>query len=122
MLHRTIILVTHHVDLVLPVTHYLVRMAEGQVEYQGTVDSLYEERLLSRSVGEENQETGKIALNMKPNDDGLLPSVYDEAPPVADPAPGTNVKCNQPRKLVLDEKREVGNVKWPIYRTYLNAS
>ncbi|KAJ7917702.1 hypothetical protein B0H13DRAFT_1994625 [Mycena leptocephala] len=38
--NRTVILVTHHVDLVLSGTHYLVRMLEGRIDMQGTVEDL----------------------------------------------------------------------------------
>lgn len=39
---RTVVLVTHHVELVLPGAGYLVRMLDGRVDVQGTVKALRE--------------------------------------------------------------------------------
>lgn len=47
MMERTLVLVTHHVDLVLPACSYVVRMNHGQVDFQGTVDELRERGSLS---------------------------------------------------------------------------
>ncbi|KAG9076565.1 hypothetical protein FRC06_009443, partial [Ceratobasidium sp. 370] len=40
MAHRTVVLVTHHTDLVLPIAGWVVKLHEGRVEAQGTVAQL----------------------------------------------------------------------------------
>ncbi|KAG9079916.1 hypothetical protein FRC06_007321, partial [Ceratobasidium sp. 370] len=47
MAHRTIVLVTHHTDLVLPIVGWVVKLHEGRVEVQGTVAQLRDSGALS---------------------------------------------------------------------------
>lgn len=47
MKNRTVVLVTHHVDLVLPAVAWVVKLFEGQIESQGTVAQLRESGALS---------------------------------------------------------------------------
>lgn len=117
MKHRTIILVTHHVDLVLPAASYLVRMSDGRIEYQGTIDNLREGKLLGSSTssidaqGESTQEAFERERRMTINtlgEDGIVTEL--------------DRMDKKPKKLILDEHREVGDVKWVIYKTYLKAT
>lgn len=57
MKHRTVVLVTHHVDLVLPAVSWVVKLNEGQIESQGTVAQLRESgSLASARVGQKDIE------------------------------------------------------------------
>ncbi|KAF8989421.1 multidrug resistance-associated ABC transporter [Cyathus striatus] len=106
---RTVILVTHHVELVLPGAHYLVRMLDGRIDTQGFVEELRVQGLLEEITHDaevEVQKEEKIEEELK---------AVEEA---GDPAGETK----KPRKLVEDEHRETGGVKWPIYKSYLKAS
>ncbi|KAJ6610650.1 hypothetical protein B0H10DRAFT_2224811 [Mycena sp. CBHHK59/15] len=97
MAHRTVILVTHHVDLVLSGAHYLVRMLDGRVLDHITHDA---------AADADAEEP--------------VAAIADEAADLDDPeAAKTPAK---PRKLVKDEHRAVGGVKWAIYKSYLRAS
>ena len=42
------ILVTHHVELVLPGAYYLVRMLDGRIDTQGTIKELQAQGVLER--------------------------------------------------------------------------
>lgn len=54
MKHRTIVLVTHHVDLVLPIITWVVKLHDGRIQTQGTVAQLRESGVLSMArAGEE---------------------------------------------------------------------
>ncbi|KAJ6562715.1 multidrug resistance-associated ABC transporter [Mycena vulgaris] len=111
MAHRTVILVTHHVDLVLPGAHYLVRMLDGRIDTQGTVEDL-------RAQGVLENITHDAAADAKTEEP--IAAVEDDSADLDDPeAPKTPAK---PRKLVKDEHRAVGGVKWAIYNSYLEAS
>ncbi|EMD39008.1 hypothetical protein CERSUDRAFT_104287 [Gelatoporia subvermispora B] len=123
---RTVILVTHHVELVLPGAFYLVRMLDGRIDTQGTVKELRSHGVLddithdeSVEAHKEEQKAAEEAETVKTKD------VEDEVEAEAEaiegngkPAPPTK----KPRKLVEEEKRETGSVKWHIYNTYLKAS
>ncbi|KAJ7892528.1 multidrug resistance-associated ABC transporter [Mycena olivaceomarginata] len=107
--HRTVILVTHHVDLVLSGAHYLVRMLDGRIDTQGTVEDLRAQGLL-------DDITHDAATDAKAEEPvaaiGGSSADLDDA----------EAKPKKPRKLVKDEHRAIGGVKWAIYRSYLQAS
>ncbi|KAJ7693236.1 P-loop containing nucleoside triphosphate hydrolase protein [Mycena rosella] len=94
--NRTVVLVTHHVELVLPGAHYLVRMLDGRIDTQGTVKELRAQGVLDDIAHDAAVEVKKEEL-----------AVASETP--AD-------------ELVEDEHREEGGVKWKIYKSYLKAS
>ncbi|KAF8273971.1 multidrug resistance-associated ABC transporter [Lactarius quietus] len=107
--NRTVILVTHHVELVLPSAHYLVRMLDGRIDTQGTLADLR-----AQGVLDEIAHSEEIAAVASPTSDQV---VVDE---VGDSGATTGTK--KPRKLIKDEERQKGGVKWNIYNTYLKAS
>ncbi|KZP25984.1 hypothetical protein FIBSPDRAFT_918282 [Athelia psychrophila] len=119
--HRTVILVTHHVELVLPGTHYLVRMLDGRIDTQGTVEELRSQGVLDDIAHDEAVEVLKeeeaVAV------DAAVDAAADldgEAEAEAEAKPAGAAK--KPRKMIKDEAREYGAVKWSIYNTYLRAS
>ncbi|KAH0826125.1 hypothetical protein J3R83DRAFT_5915 [Lanmaoa asiatica] len=111
LVNRTVILVTHHVELVLPGAYYLVRMLDGRIDTQGTVKNLRAQGVLEY-----------IAQDSEADVKREEPVAVGEAPVesiVAEPAKDGSKK---PRKLVKDEHRESGGVKWSVYNAYLKAS
>lgn len=121
MRHRTVVLVTHHVELVLPGTYYLVRMLDGRVDIQGTVKEL-------RASGQLDHITLEAAVEVQ--EEKEAEAVEEARKEVAEAAAGngsqeageTKKDKKKPRKLIKDEERETGGVKWIIYKTYLKAS
>ncbi|KAF7291658.1 ABC bile acid [Mycena chlorophos] len=109
--NRTVILVTHHVDLVLPTAHYLVRMLDGRIDLQGTVAELRTMGVLADITHDAQADAEReevVAANEEPS------ATVD-----SQEAPKPHGK---PRKLVKDEHRAIGGVKWNIYNSYLKAS
>ncbi|KAJ7715183.1 hypothetical protein B0H16DRAFT_1678542 [Mycena metata] len=108
--NRTVILVTHHVELVLPGAHYVVRVLDGRIDAQGTVEELHARGLLDVITHEaaENKEIPTVDAA------GDIPTV--DIPLTA------QASARKPRKLVENERREIGNVKLSVYQTYLAAS
>ncbi|KAF8996876.1 hypothetical protein BDQ17DRAFT_1391964 [Cyathus striatus] len=107
---RTVILVTHHVELVLPGAYYLVRMLDGRIDTQGTTAELRLRGVLddiSHDVDADTAEKGKEV-------EREVAAVEETGNPL--------VRSKNPRKLVRDEHREEGRVKWIIYKSYLKAS
>jgi len=103
------------VELVLPGTYYLVRMLDGRIDTQGTVEYLRAQGVLDDITQDESiqvQKEDQVAVS----DAHLGP----EAEVDADDKPTEDIK--KPRQLVKDEAREHGAVKWSIYNTYLEAS
>ncbi|KAF8439690.1 multidrug resistance-associated ABC transporter [Boletus edulis BED1] len=109
--NRTVILVTHHVELVLPGAYYLVRMLDGRIDTQGTVKDLRAQGILdyiTQDAGADVKQEEPVAASE---------ASVDNAP--AEPAKDGSKK---PRKLIKDEHRETGGVKWSVYNAYLKAS
>ncbi|KAG5653253.1 hypothetical protein H0H81_001510 [Sphagnurus paluster] len=107
--NRTVILVTHHVELVLPGAYYLVRMLDGRIDTQGTIKDLQAQGVLEYIKQDAAVEVHKeevIAADTSPED--------ADADKLKD--------AKKPRKLIKDEHRETGGVKWSIYKSYLKAS
>ncbi|KAF4588529.1 hypothetical protein EYR40_010081 [Pleurotus pulmonarius] len=110
--NRTVVLVTHHVELVLPGADYLVRMLDGRIDTQGTVKELRAQGVLDDiahdSAVEVHQEEEAVAKEVSPATD----------------APGNEAAgdSRKPRKLIQDEHRETGGVRWSVYHSYLKAS
>ena len=105
------LLVTHHIELVLPGTHYLIHMSEGRIERQGTVEELKQQGVLDYIAHDSTREHGKVDAGDKEEDIKAGQDAVD-----------VDDKPKQARKLVDDEVRSEGNVKWSIYKTYLKAS
>lgn len=88
MQNRTVILVTHHVELVLPCVSWVVKLSEGEIEAQGSVEHL--------------RESGALAT-ARP---GRPEARANEQEPIVDsPAPEANKTKSTTRKLVEDEKK-----------------
>jgi hypothetical protein len=110
------VLVTHHVDLVLPGAHYLVRMLDGRIDTQvegsvadlkaqGVLEGIEHSAMIDVHKGELSDFESKVLEETLVN--------------------GTTIpedKNKKPRKLVDDEHRETGGVKWSVYKSYLKAS
>ncbi|KZT21758.1 multidrug resistance-associated ABC transporter [Neolentinus lepideus HHB14362 ss-1] len=120
--NRTVILVTHHVELVLPGANYLVRMLDGRIDTQGKVEELRERGLLDDiahdSTAEQNSK--EVEAQEEKTEEELAAEAEGEDAQKDAEAKTSGKK--KPRKLVKDEHRETGSVKWSIYKTYLKAS
>ncbi|KDR78080.1 hypothetical protein GALMADRAFT_224469 [Galerina marginata CBS 339.88] len=110
--NRTVILVTHHVELVLPGAYYLVRMLDGRIDTQGTVKELRGQGVL------EGIEHDSIVDGYKEEKIEAEAAAMGE---IEDPAKTVDAD-KKPKKLIKDEHRETGGVKWSIYKSYLRAS
>ena len=99
---------THNVELVLPGAYYLVRMLDGRIDTQGTVEQLRAQGILDAIAHDSSLER--------------QPEVMDTQPDTKQSREEDEDKSRKPRQLVKDEARETGSVKWRIYKTYMKAS
>ena len=98
-------------ELVLPGAYYFVRMLDGRIEMQGTVKELQAQGVLKGIEHDAAVETDKEKL-----------VITETASMAAEESPDTMELSKKPRKLVKDEHREIGAVKWSVYKSYLRAS
>lgn len=112
----------------LPGTYYLVRMLDGRIDTQGLVRDLRTHDLLDEITSDEVIEARKqyvaAAINAPyaSSETQRRASVETLRPAVETKAVGVPAKDKKPRRLVEDEHREKGSVRWRIYKTYLRAS
>ncbi|KAJ7175965.1 hypothetical protein C8R46DRAFT_1174662 [Mycena filopes] len=114
--NRTVVLVTHHVELVLPGTHYLVQMKDGRIDNQGTPTEL-------RSQGILEEITQEAATEVEVDGAPAAPESHTKSIEAElDGEVKVAKEAKKPRKLIEDEHRETGSVKWSVYKTYLEAA
>jgi hypothetical protein len=110
---------------VLPGAQYLLRMLDGRIDTHGSIAELRGAGVLDDIVHVEAAEAaqevtavvGEAEAAAEVAAEGKAGVAVAEAKNVAKDASG-----KKPRKLIEDEKREEGGVKWGIYKTYLQAS
>ncbi|KAJ7145739.1 multidrug resistance-associated ABC transporter [Mycena epipterygia] len=108
--NRTVILITHHVELVLPGAHYVVRMLDGRIDTQGTVKEL-------RAQGVLDEITHEAAVEVKREELAVAVETVDPG------AVEEQVELRSRTCIFFDASSpETGSVKWPVYRAYLAAS
>jgi hypothetical protein len=102
------------VELVLPGAYYVVRMLDGRIDTQGTVKELQAQGVLKGIEQDAAVEILKKELAVAE----MASTSIEESPDSTD----TAEVAKKPRKLVNDEHREIGAVKWSVYKSYLKAS
>ena len=86
-------------------------MLDGRIDVQGTVKELQAQGVLKGIEHDATVETHKEEL-----------IIAETASIGVEESPDTAEVSKKPRKLVKDEHREIGAVKWSIYKSYLRAS
>ena len=85
-------------------------MLDGRIDTQGTVKDLKAQGVLEGIEYDAAVETHKEEL------------IVAETAAVGVESSDTVEATKKPRKLIKDEHRETGGVKWSIYKSYLKAS
>ena len=114
------ILVTHHVELVLPGAHYLICMLNSQIDTHGTIKDLCSQGALDNIAYDAGVQVKKRRVTTK-----ALPAKAEKVVVSGDATGAETQKdavTKKPRKLVKDEHRDTGGVKWRVYKSYLKAS
>lgn len=139
---RTIILVSHHVQLCAPGASYIVALDNGRLQFQGSQGDFMSSKVLqslsqSGAVDKSDEtEEAKVhdieELVPVESSDSQEPSPGDKSETNSTAAPtAVDVQVDQtaskpeqrkaPRKLIEEEKRAVGRIGKDIWTTYLQA-
>ncbi|KAJ7147002.1 ATP-binding cassette transporter [Mycena epipterygia] len=112
---RTVILVSHHVQL----SGYVVALDNGRVQFQGARDQFQSSAVMAglvqsttAEVQDVKEETAIAALDDKGNEGGKA---------VAETSPISKAEPKASRKYVEDEQRAVGRVAWSVWKAYILA-
>lgn len=126
MIGRTVILVSHHVQMCAPGAAYVVALENGSVQYEGGKDDFMSSSVMKSLV--QSQEA-------KPTDEKQDVAVEELAEPTSGKETEVTTKVNspdtsseelskekkKPRKLVEEERRAVGRISKEVWNTYLKA-
>lgn len=133
---RTVILVSHHVQLCAPGASYIVALDNGRVQFQGDRDAFQSSGVMDGLV----QSGAADADAADDRDEAVietLPIITEKDKMTADdgssgsetsstivPITPSKVKAEKkaPRKLVEEEKRAVGRIGRDIWETYIWAT
>lgn len=115
---RTIILVTHHIGLCLPITSHIIELSHGKVLQQGSVQELEDRGVLYKVIDTEDQP-----FSSDENLESSATTAVNEADEVNN---DTEPRKPQPKsgngKLIQVEARAEGRVSWRTYLTYIRAA
>jgi ABC-type multidrug transport system fused ATPase/permease subunit len=105
---RTRILATHHAEMCLPKASYLVRLRNGRLEKAEQINDDH----LEVSSGTMGQSSTTVSVN---GDTAL--DAQDGKKTMDSDDTG-----HAPTKIIKEESREEGRVKWHVYKTYIKSS
>jgi hypothetical protein len=88
-------------------------MQDGRIETQGTLKEL-------RATGQLEEIVQATKTEAKKDDP--VASTEEVTDVAVDAKPAADGAKKKPSKLVEDEHREEGGVKWSVYNTYIRAS
>lgn len=139
---RTVILVSHHIQLLAPAASYIVALDNGDVLYAGDqagfVAGGHMREIEADIKAEETPAVEKDEQDLidakadnkllkiaeaEPNSEtSSITEVGTEGGDTAvEGTASVDVKKKAPRKLVEDEVRQTGSIAWKTWKTYLNA-
>lgn len=127
---RTVILVSHHVQLCAPGASYIAALDNGRVLFEGSKDAFFSSGIIKTLVrstdSSEEMDDKEEKLALEQAAETVLPAEADSrsetSSTVASSAPAS-VKMDKkpPRKLMEEEKRAVGRIGRAIWETYIRA-
>ncbi|KAF9548180.1 multidrug resistance-associated ABC transporter [Agrocybe pediades] len=124
---RTVILVSHHVQLCAPEASYIVALDNGRVQFEGSRDAFFSSGILSLLVqsgeaGDKGDSEEKEMLE-KAEEKVLTeePEPVSETSSTVASTPASVKEKKPARKLVEEEKRAVGRIGRDIWLTYIWA-
>jgi hypothetical protein len=109
---RTIILVTHHLTLCLPIASFILELKDGKILYRGTIPELENKGLLSKIVKAEEEPFSEVGPE-KPLNDADKGDV--------DTQPKEPLTLTKAGVLIEAEARPEGVVSLRTYSSYFRA-
>jgi len=129
MVGRTIILVSHHVQLCAPGASYIVALDNGRVQFEGPKDAFYTSGVIASLIQSTQVEEEPQGDEEAEKFEAIQESILSEDPEpqsetsstIASTSPSIKLDRKPARKLVEEEKRAVGRIRRDIWETYFWA-
>ena len=130
MQRRTVILVSHHVQLCAPGANYIIALDNGRVLFEGSKEVFYSSgtmKTLIRSTESSGKVDDEEKVTLEKGEEteelGKLDPPSETSSTVAPSSPPSTQADKKPaRKLMEEEKREVGRVARTVWETYIRAN
>jgi ABC-type multidrug transport system ATPase subunit len=121
---RTVILVSHHVQLCSPGASYIVALDNGRLEFEGSKDAFQSSGVMRKLVQTTDAADGKEEVT-DVLEETLLAKESDpdseSSSTIASQTSDVKAEKKPPRKLVEEERRAVGRIGQDIWETYIKA-
>ena len=119
---RTVILISHHVQMCAPGASYIVALDNGTVQFQGSQDDFYKSGVIRTLIqSTQHEKTTDKADRLSVESDEIFAET-EERSESSSTAVASVKQDNKPaRKLVEEEKRAVGRIGRDIWETYIRA-
>jgi hypothetical protein len=131
MYGRTIILVSHHVQLCAPGAKYIIALDNGRLQFEGGSEAFFASPIMKTllqstesgpATDEEEKETvAKVEEIVLAPTEKAADSSSSASSTIAAVIPEVTKERKTPRKLVEEEKRAVGRISRDIWETYIRA-
>ena len=113
---RTVILVSHHVQLCAAGANYIVALDNGRVQFAGDYEAFQGSGVIRTLV-----QTTDVVDSKEEDVEEILEPESETSSTVAASTPDIKVDRKPPRKLVEEEKRAVGRIGHDVWKTYILA-
>ena len=123
---RTVILVSHHLQLCAPGASYIVALDNGRVLFEGSKEIFYSSGVIKTLVQSSGEMDDEEKVTSEKREETVLADEMDPSSEatftVASSTPAS-VKANEKpaRKLMEEERREVGRIGRAVWETYIRA-
>ena len=97
-------------------------MLDGRIDTQGTVEDLRDQGVLEHITYDAATDLHKDEMALAEAKEASAENSSNNGEGDAEDPTSAPGEAKKARKLVKDEHRETGGVKWAIYKSYLKAS
>jgi ABC-type glutathione transport system ATPase component len=123
---RTVILVSHHVQLCAPGASYIAALDNGRVLFEGSKEDFYSSGIMKTLVQSSGETDDKEEKALEKEVETVLAEEVEPqsetSSTIASSAPASVKIDRKPaRKLVEEEKRAVGRIGLAVWETYIRA-
>lgn len=127
MRHRTCILVSHNIQLCVPLADYVVTMSNGRITGKGSAAEVIAsgklgDELLQKSVpGSAHVSRVPSRVPSSVGEESGAATLINEPDGSGQPAKAKVAKKEIKKQDAMDENKAVGAVQWPVLKLYLQA-
>jgi hypothetical protein len=117
---RTVILVSHHVQLTAAGANYIVALDNGRVQFEGSREAFHSSAAMKTLVHSTDTADSKDQIAEVLEQKAEADQISESSSTIGSPSEAKTGK-KPPKKLIEEEKRAVGRIAGDIWATYIKA-